>query len=274
MSNELLTGQKSENEYCVICDQQSQFRFDNSIITPQLRNVWGISDDLVEAFNRKESMFCSNCGGSLRIRRLAAILIQTWTEKKGPLYRSFTQLMEDHDFRHLRIAEINKCGALHEFLKNHPGLYYSDYIEGMLSGQEKTSIRCEDLQQLHYPDDYFDFILTSETLEHVPDPIRAFQEIYRTLKPGGYHIFTVPVITSQKNTVQRSIVQNNIIQHILPPAYHGAWLQEGMFVYTDFGMDIIDMLNAIGLKTEVYYYKPGDDTDMAVVFRSRKPKNV
>ena len=34
----------------------------------------------------------------------------------------------------------------------------------------RDGVRCEDLQRLTYPDDYFDIVLTSETLEDVPDP--------------------------------------------------------------------------------------------------------
>lgn len=37
-------------------------------------------------------------------------------------------------------------------------------------------------------------------------------------------------------------------------------------------MDIIDMQKADGLITEVYYYKPVDDSEVAIVFRSQKPK--
>ena len=67
--------QKVESGYCSICGCNSTFRFDPTIITPQLQKAWGISDNVVEAFNRKESMFCDYCGSSLRIRRLAAVLI-------------------------------------------------------------------------------------------------------------------------------------------------------------------------------------------------------
>ena len=49
-----------ENGYCVVCGSRSSFRFDPTIITLQLQKAWGISDNVVEAFNRKESMFCSS----------------------------------------------------------------------------------------------------------------------------------------------------------------------------------------------------------------------
>src|SRR5262249_42513421 len=156
---------KEETCQCVVCGRESVFRFDPTIITPQLREAWGISECLVEAFNRKESMFCSSCGSSLRVRRLAAVLIQTFAEISGLSYESFSELVENKDFRDLKIAEINACGGLHLYLKKHPHLYYSEWLPHAEPGEIYEGVRCEDLQRLTYPDNYFDLILTSETLE-------------------------------------------------------------------------------------------------------------
>ena len=76
-------AQKDEIGKCVVCGREVLFRFDQTIITLQLREAWGISERLAEAFNRKESMFCSNCGCSLRVRRLASVLIKTFLEMGG-----------------------------------------------------------------------------------------------------------------------------------------------------------------------------------------------
>jgi len=43
-----------------------------------------------------------------------------------------------------------------------------------------------------YPDDFFDTIVTIETLEHVPDLPEATREIVRILRPGGELLITVP----------------------------------------------------------------------------------
>ena len=39
-----------------------------------------------------------------------------------------------------------------------------------------------------------------------------------------------------------------------------------MFVYTDFGKDVTEKLNGIGLRTEVFYLNPEMDLDVAVGF--------
>lgn len=47
-------------------------------------------------------------------------------------------------------------------------------------------------EQLPYPDDFFDLILSHEVLEHVQDDRRAAGEMARTLRPGGRAVIFVP----------------------------------------------------------------------------------
>jgi hypothetical protein len=163
--------QKDETGCCVVCGRESVFRFDPTIVTPQLKEAWGISDRLAEAFNRKESMFCGDCGCSLRIRRLALVLIKTFSEMRGGSYDSFVELLRDKDFLRRKIAEINACGALHSYLRVHPNLYHSEWFDGIAPGELSDGVQSEDLQCLTSPDNCFDIVLTSETLEHVPEPV-------------------------------------------------------------------------------------------------------
>jgi len=266
----MLESQNDESGYCVICGRHSSFRFDPSIIIRQLQKVWAISDNLVEAFNRRESMFCGHCGSSLRVRRLAAVLIETLFEKTGRSYKSVQELLTDDEFRHLKIAEINACGGLHSYLKNHPNLYYSEWVPHAKPGEVHDGVRCEDLQCLTYPDDCFDIILTSETLQHVPNPDKAWHEIYRTLKDGGYHIFTIPIVPSQWQTIQRAQFVDGARRDVLEPAYHGDWGREDVFVYTDFGMDVVETLDKMNLSTKIFYSVPQVELDVAMVVRSLK----
>ena len=117
-----------ETGYCVVCGDNPVFRFDPTIITPQVQKAWGILEGFVVAFNRKESMFCCKCGGSLRIRRLAAVLIRTFYEVSGRSFESIVELCSDAEFQKLKIAEINECGALHSYIKAHPNLHFSQYV--------------------------------------------------------------------------------------------------------------------------------------------------
>ena len=50
-----------------------------------------------------------------------------------------------------------------------------------------------DVQDIPYEDNYFDLILCSHVLEHVPDDRKAISELYRVLKPGGTALILVPI---------------------------------------------------------------------------------
>lgn len=67
-------------------------------------------------------------------------------------------------------------------------------MRGLHTGKWDTSnidIVC-DICNIPEPAESFDVILCSEVLEHLPDPLRALQELYRLLKPGGVIIITAP----------------------------------------------------------------------------------
>lgn len=46
--------------------------------------------------------------------------------------------------------------------------------------------------EIPFPDNTFDFVVSSEVIEHTPDPYKALHEIYRVLKPGGKMVLSTP----------------------------------------------------------------------------------
>jgi ubiquinone/menaquinone biosynthesis C-methylase UbiE len=50
----------------------------------------------------------------------------------------------------------------------------------------------QDACALTIPDSSFDVVISSECIEHVPDPKKALREIVRVLKPGGVIVVTTP----------------------------------------------------------------------------------
>jgi SAM-dependent methyltransferase len=52
------------------------------------------------------------------------------------------------------------------------------------------------LDDIQYPDHFFDWVLAFDVLEHIEDDRSAVRQIIRVLKPGGYFIYTAPAVKS------------------------------------------------------------------------------
>jgi ubiquinone/menaquinone biosynthesis C-methylase UbiE len=50
-----------------------------------------------------------------------------------------------------------------------------------------------DVQAIPFDDNLFDVIFCNHILEHVNDDLKALQELYRVLKPGGWGIIQSPI---------------------------------------------------------------------------------
>ena len=104
--------------------------------------------------------------------------------------------------------------------------------------------RCENLEKLTFPDNSFDLIITQDVMEHVFHPDDAFSEIASVLKPGGAHIFTIPILNKTKPSEPRALLlPDGSISHLKPPEYHGNPVDpEGSLVTMDWGYDITQFI--------------------------------
>jgi SAM-dependent methyltransferase len=50
------------------------------------------------------------------------------------------------------------------------------------------------IEQMPFPDSRFDLVLALDIIEHVPDDLQALRELFRTLRPGGSLLVTVPAL--------------------------------------------------------------------------------
>jgi SAM-dependent methyltransferase len=112
-------------------------------------------------------------------------------------------------------------------------------------------------------------VITSDIFEHVRGPMPAFAEIFRVLRPGAYHIFTVPLRWPLPSiTESRVDFSGSEDVFLAPPVYHGSPTDpNGSLVYTDFGMDLPEELRRIGFETVVHH-----GYEHAITFASRKPR--
>jgi SAM-dependent methyltransferase len=171
--------------------------------------------------------------------------------------------------RALRVAEINRIDGLHDLLSVLPHLATSDFKPGAAPGAIVNGVRNEDLTRLTYPDESFDLVLTSETLEHVPDLDAALREIRRVLVPGGRHVCTVPLLPGVPRTFARTAVRTDgQLDHHVSSIRHPDG-DAGYLVFTEFGADFPEILRRAGFGVSIAF-GPVSDDDLAQVYISRK----
>jgi SAM-dependent methyltransferase len=225
--------------YCWACgkhDVRWQFK---KVIDEALSSQWGLNDAQRAAFDERESAHCENCGCSYRQRQLAQAISLHYGSMS--LSDAVNGPMKNGIF-----AEINSCGFLHQFFQNLPVLEYSEY------GSTDVTIPSENLEALTYESDMFDAVFTSDTFEHLPDVDAGHKEVWRVLKPGGIHFFTVPVLWRRSKTLKRTVKNSDgSIENNSPPSYHGEG-QPDYLVCSEFGQDIIDTVEANGFTVSVF----------------------
>lgn len=105
-------------------------------------------------------------------------------------------------------------------------------------------------------------IISEDVFEHIRDYLLAFNEVYRVLKPHGFHVFTVPVHEGRL-TISRKNNKNKV--------WHGDPIRdEGVMVVTDFGDDLPRILKSCAFKTKIYanhiFYKPEEITGVDATY--------
>lgn len=198
-------------EKCHICGQVSDFNISDKATL--LRDA-----------------ICMNCGASLRTSDLAGVILREIECKYDSLEEG------DGDLPLKKILNVSSCGFIHEYLKYYPGYVASEYFNSVKSGGYKDGVLCVDLCNIPFPDNSFDLIISEDVLEHVENYQVALSEIWRVLRRGGKHIFTVP-LHENKQTISRKGNANYV--------YHGDPIrpEKGCLVYTDFGNDILGILS-------------------------------
>jgi SAM-dependent methyltransferase len=152
------------------------------------------------------------------------------------------------DWRDLTIHECGAGGpATRKFRRDAAHFSSSAYlVPDVPRGEMVGKISCQDIEDLTFADESFDIVITQDVLEHVLRPDRAVAEIARVLRPGGAHVFTVPIYHGHQ-TLVRAAPSDSGIDYLLPPDHHGPSL-----VVREWGDDFVDFVAAeSGLSTEV-----------------------
>ncbi|KZX12193.1 ubiquinone/menaquinone biosynthesis C-methyltransferase UbiE [Methanobrevibacter curvatus] len=97
------------------------------------------------------------------------------------------------------------------------------------------------MQDIPYPDNTFDLIYNSHVLEHVPDDIKAMNELYRVVKPyNGKIVIMVPIL--KEETLEKE--EYNTPE--LRSKYYGQF--DHLRAY---GKDFSERLKSVGFNVEV-----------------------
>ena len=197
----------------------------------------------------RENYRCTTCGASLRYREQARVILSFYSRHES---RHIRDLIKENEFSALRIYEPGLIGPFRKYFQVLDHYVTSFFWNDVAPGEYSEGIQCQDLTRLTYDDSSFDLVLTSDIFEHVRRPLEGFQEINRVLKPGGMHIFSIPVQHPMPaKMVSRVDTSGEEDIHILPPHYHGAPKGGKSLVYTDFGGDLVENLNQNGIDLQM-----------------------
>jgi len=192
-------------------------------------------------------MWCLFCGCSSRKRMVAKVILDKFAPNVGSI-RNLSQALTD-----TKIYNFDSTDEFTKFLlDSYPYYYCSELIDNVPPGTElRERVFCQDIQNLTFPDTLFDLVITEEVFEHVRQYEKGFKEIYRVLKPRGYHIFTVP-FNFDRPTIVRVDTSGEKDIHLLEPEYHGDAARGQILAYRTFGIDIFDFLTSLGFETSVH----------------------
>ena len=195
--------------FCPVCQEETSFRTSNT----WFRNFY----------------VCTRCGSAPRHRQIYKLLY------KQPLDFADDQVLEfapDNDYLQRRFEHYTG----------------SHYFPDAKPGTVVNGFRNENIEDITYGDNTFDFVIHADIFEHIFNPIKAIREIYRILKPGGKSIFCFPIYENAAHTTIRAARnEQGEIVHLLPPEYHGNPVDAGgSLVVYEYGHDIIGkMFNAL-----------------------------
>jgi SAM-dependent methyltransferase len=147
-------------------------------------------------------------------------------------------------------------------------------------GSIVAGVRCENLEKMTFANESIDLHITQDVVEHVFHPSKVWKEIERTLKPGGAHVFTVPIVNkTDPSRLRAKMGENGQITHLYPALYHGNPIsKEGTLVTIDWGFDICNhIFESCGLFTHIFHIddiSQGIRSEYIEVLVTYKPLNT
>jgi len=119
-------------------------------------------------------------------------------------FRESVRYLELHDNQLVLNISSRDCEANDYILKENPHVQVinAEISSGLMREARNirpyvTQRKIEGYSELPFDNEYFNRILTLETLEHVEDPLKFLSELYRISKPGSIMVLSCPPATSE-----------------------------------------------------------------------------
>ncbi len=213
-------------EHCALCGDPGPYRVDPSA---------GQDRPVV-----REHYRCPGCRAQLRYHAQALSILDLYRNIDAA---TIAELSTHRDFVDVAVYEPGTRGPFRRYLRALPGYVASEYHSDVAPGTNTDGLRSEDLMDLTFDDGTFDLVVTSDVFEHVRHPMAGFTEVHRVLKPGGTHVFTIPLNHPMRDlTVERVDTRGDDDIHLLEPHYHAV----DHLVYNDFGADLLGRIAGLG----------------------------
>ncbi|ATQ67658.1 class I SAM-dependent methyltransferase [Methylosinus trichosporium OB3b] len=204
-------------------------------------------DDLRQA---RDHFACPSCNASLRFRNQAAAILSHFADGTEFFLDRFTR---NELFTQLAIVEQGAHGPFARRFKKLPNYQQAYLFEDLPIGESQQPVASADVERRALEKESVDLVLTSDLLKHLPDPRKAIADIARVLKPGGAHIFTIPIPwpIPPASTARAKLIDGRI-EHLAEPKYHRTAQGEPLLTFTEFGADILDWHAKAGMRA--YFY--------------------
>lgn len=179
----LIRNYRGKEYHCPICDASlSRFK---PIFNSFMRNLaeHGFVHPITSFETLNIQMYlCPSCGASDRERLYALFL-----------GKQFDRIDNEQKYNFIDFAPSL---TLSKWIRKHP---FIEYVTTDLY-RKYVDVNTDITDMRNFEDNSIDMFLCSHILEHVPDDRKAIRELYKILKPSGFGILMVPIVSSLATT--------------------------------------------------------------------------
>lgn len=193
--------------FCICCDRETEFSSKDSWL--------------------RDHYLCAHCGSIPRERTLMKTI-----ELFYPGWREFS----------IHESSPVDRGATRKLSRNCARYVASQYWPARPLGVKYEGVYNINLEQQSFENSSFDLVITQDVFEHLYHPQKSVWKVCRTLKDGGAHVCTVPLVNKDRPTQKWSELRDGEIRWLHYPEYHGNPVDsKGAPVSYHFGFDFCNL---------------------------------